>query len=89
MSTTFELPPAVKFWCDLFQFLETCSWEDIYERIFYVTQESYLQSFQYKIVNIIIHCRYDLFKWGIVESCTCIYCSDKKSRYTRASLSLL
>ena len=78
MSTTVELPTAVNIWCDLFPFLETCSWEDIFERIFSVTQESYLQSFQYKIINRIINCRYYPFKWKIVESPTCIYCSDKR-----------
>ena len=78
MSTTVELPTAVNICCDLFPFLETCSWEDIFERIFSVTQESFLQSFQYKIVNRIINCKNNLFKRRIVESATCMYCSDKR-----------
>ena len=44
-------PTAVHIWSDLSPVLETCSWEDIFERIFSVTQESYLLSYHYQIVN--------------------------------------
>ena len=77
MSITAELPTSIPIWCDLFPFLSTYSWENIFERTFSVSKESYLQSFQYKIINRIINCRYNLFKWKIIESPTCIYCPGK------------
>ena len=42
--------------------------------IYKITKEPYLQSFQYKVLNRTIICRYNLYKWKIISSKTCNYC---------------
>ena len=34
----------------------------------------YLQSFQYKILNRTVNCRYNLYKWNKISSNKCLHC---------------
>ena len=75
ISDKVEQPSALNVWLDLFPFLESINWDEIFERIFLITNEPALQSFQYKVINRIINCKYNLFKWKITNSPLCTYCS--------------
>ena len=44
--------------------------------VYKITKEPYLQSFQYKILNRTLNCHYNLYKWKIAPSPTCIYCTQ-------------
>ena len=41
-----------------------------------IAQETYLQSFQYKVVTRILNCNYNLHKWGIKDLPVCEYCNE-------------
>ena len=41
-----------------------------------ITKEPYLQSFQYKVLNRTLICCYNLYKWKISSSPTCIHCTQ-------------
>ena len=41
--------------------------------VYKITKEPYLQSFQYKVLNRTLNCCYNLYKWKISSSPTCIY----------------
>ena len=72
----FKTPVAITSWIDLFPFLENHKWADTFILPFEVIQETYLQSFQYKILNRILNCNYNLHKWGIKESPKCNFCEN-------------
>ena len=72
-----EPPTSLNTWVDLFPFLECIDWSKVYTLSNGITTEPYLQSFQYKILNRTLNCRYNLFNWKIVESPTCLYCNDE------------
>ena len=44
--------------------------------VYKITKEPYLQSFQYKVLNRTLHCCYNLYKWKIFSSPSCIYCTQ-------------
>ena len=67
-------PTAIETWLDLFPFLEHIEWKSVFILIYKITKEPYLQSFQYKVLNRTINCRYNLYKWKIISSKTCNYC---------------
>ena len=75
MSEKVEPPSSHNIWHDLFPFLEFSNYDEIFERIFLITKEPALQTFQYKVINRIINCRYNLYKWKITDSPLCTYCS--------------
>ena len=72
-----EPPTSLNTWVDLFPFLECIDWPKVYTLSNRITTEPYLQSFQYKILNRTLNCRYNLFNWKIVESPTCLCCNDE------------
>ena len=51
-------------------------WSIIYKLAFKTTTEPYLQSFQYKIIQGILNCNYNLNKWTILDSNKCLYCEE-------------
>ena len=70
-----EPPTALSTWIDLFPFLETCDWGIVFSNVGKITNEPYFQSFQYKIINRTINCKYNLFKWQLADSPKCGYCN--------------
>ena len=74
MTGNVEPPSSLNIWHDLFPFLESSNWDEIFERISLITKEPALQTFQYRI-NRSINCRYNFFKWKITDSPLCTYCS--------------
>ena len=56
--------------------MEGMCWQDIYTIPFTVTRETYVQSFQYKILHRFYPCNYTLSNWYKDHSPTCSYCDD-------------
>ena len=65
---------AIEKWIETYPFLEAASWHKIFKLAHIITNEPYLHSFQYKILNRILNCNHNLFKWKVKESPVCIYC---------------
>ena len=66
----------IEKWISRFPVLGTIDWSVIYKHAFNTTTEPYLQSFQYKIIQGILNCNYNLKKWTILESNKCLYCEE-------------
>ena len=71
-----KAPTAIETWLNLFPFLQQIEWNSVFTLVYKITKEPYLQSFQYKILNRTLNCRYNLYKWNISSSPTCIYCTQ-------------
>ena len=69
-------PTAVNAWIDLFPFLNDADWSKIFSLPFAIQKEPYLQTFQYKIINRLLNCNYNLKKWKLKPSNNCIYCAE-------------
>ena len=67
-------PTAAEIWVDLFPFLEDVNWSSIYKFEYKISNEPYLQSFQYKILNRTVNCRYNLYKWNKISGNKCLHC---------------
>ena len=67
-------PTAVEIWVDWFHFLEGVNWSSIYKLLYKISNEPYLQSFQYKILNKTVNCRYNLYKWNRISSNKYLHC---------------
>ena len=67
-------PTSLNVWVELYPFLENFNWSHVFRLPYKIMKESYIQSFQYKILNRILNCNYNLHKWGIKDSPLCIYC---------------
>ena len=52
-------------------------WPEIYMMGFNICRETYLQAFQYKILNRIINCQKKLFDWKLAQNSNCLYCSGQ------------
>ena len=69
-------PTAIDKWLDLFPFLEHFNWEKIYTNVYKISDEPYLQTFQYKIINRTVNCRHNLHRWKLLASGKCYYCEE-------------
>ena len=69
-------PTSLNVWIDLYPFLEKINWSDIFQLPYKITKEAYIHGFQYKILNRILNCNYNLHKWGIKDSPQCIFCTS-------------
>ena len=69
-----SLPTAIEHWINIFPFLETHNWSQTYKLTSTFTKESYLQSFQYKVLNRILNCKERLYRWGISDENACKEC---------------
>lgn len=67
-------PTAIETWVEMYPFLESQNWTQIYRLPFQITKEPYMQSFQYKILNRIINTREKLCQWKIINNNKCLYC---------------
>ena len=48
----------------------------MYNLVYKISDKPYLQTFQYKLLNRIINCRYNLCKWSVLPSGICNYCTE-------------
>jgi hypothetical protein len=72
-------PMCIKKWEEEFPIMISCDsdlWERIFSRCFEITEETKLQSIQFKINHRIIPCQNKLYNWKIATSNTCLYCND-------------
>ena len=68
-------PTSTAIWVNLFPFLEKHEWSVSFELPYKILREPYFQSFQYKILHRIVNCGDNLFKWNIIDSPKCHYCT--------------
>ena len=76
LINTIKPPTSIETWINIFPFLETEDWDPIFIRTFKTTKETYLQSFQYKILNRILNCKEKLYKWKIKPDNKCDDCGE-------------
>ena len=79
ISKNIKTPTSIETWINIFPFLETQDWTTIYRTSVEATEEPYLQSFQYKIINIILNCKERLYKWKITDNNKCNICNEVDS----------
>ena len=53
--------------------------EKVFRMVHLISNESYLHSFQYKVVHRVLNCNKNLHKWKIKDSPVCIYCPETDS----------
>jgi len=68
-------PVAVSQWISLFPFLHDNDFAEIF-KLSYLTMETRLQSFQYKLLNRILPCNYKLSIWGLSSTSCCNVCNN-------------
>ena len=76
ISKKIEEGTAIEKWINRFPILHDIEWSEIYKRGFKITTEPYLQSFQYKVIQGILNCNYNLYNWTIKDSSKCLYCDE-------------
>ena len=79
LSNIIKPPTSIETWINIFPFLETEDWDQIFSRTFKIIRETYLQSFQYKVLNRILNCNDRLYKWKIKNNNKCDYCEEVDS----------
>ena len=79
LSSITKPPTSVETWINMYPFLEMEDWKQIFLRTFQITKETYLQSFQYKMLNRITNCNDKLYKWKIKPSDKCDECGEVDS----------
>ena len=75
LGTIVKQPTATEQWISLFPFLHDNDFCEIYKIPNNITNVK-LQSFQYKLLNRIVPCNYNLHKWSIVQSPNCNLCKN-------------
>lgn len=61
-SNIIKPPISKETLVNIFIFLETEDWNSVFSRTCKITREAYLQSFQYKILNMLLDCNDRLYK---------------------------
>ena len=69
-------PTLVSTWINIYPFLETHAWHITFALPYKIVHEPYLQSFQFKIIHRIINCNDNLYKWKIIDSPKCNFCTS-------------
>ena len=64
-------PTSLKSWIELYPFLEKYNWNDTFVLPYKVIKETYMQSFQYKVLNRVINCNFNLFNLRLKYVCVC------------------
>ena len=75
IRTKVKEPSSIDTWIDIFPFLENVSWKAIFQNTHHITPDTYLQTFQYKVLNRITNCKYNLYKWNIKDQPFCDFCN--------------
>ena len=52
------------------------NWEQVYDRIYRTTINTYMRAFQYKLINNILFLNRDLFRFKLVNSPLCSFCKS-------------
>ena len=68
-------PTALSKWMEEFPFLNDQDFSNYFTLPYSITRDTKLQTFQYAILNNILPCQALLFRWGIAENKSCLYCN--------------
>ena len=74
ISKCYLNPSSQNKWVEYYPFLEKANWTQIYTLPSKIVKDSYLISFQFKIIHRIFNCNYKLFVWTIKQSPQCPIC---------------
>jgi hypothetical protein len=72
-------PTCVKKWSEIYPDFHTAGedlWSNIYKTAFNITRETYLQTFQYKLIHRLIVCQKKLNEMKLADNPTCLYCNE-------------
>ena len=69
-------PTSLNTWINIYPFLETHAWHITFALPYKIAHEPYLQSFQFQVIHRIINCNDNLYKWKIIDSPKCSYCTS-------------
>lgn len=75
VSAKAEDPPACSRWERIYTDFNF-DWSEIFLLPYKVARETYLQSFQYKVLNRFIACKSNLYKWSKSPSPSCVDCGE-------------
>ena len=76
VSKKSKKPTSLDKWINAYPFLEGIDWGKVFLTGYSCNLEPYLQSFQYKIINRLLNCNENLYKWKIKNSDKCFYCPE-------------
>ena len=76
VSSLSKQPTAVQKWTETYKIPKE-EWSDIFQLPYKICCETKLQTFQFKLINRIIACNYNLKLWNIVNSSDCNYCLEE------------
>ena len=76
LNDDLEEPSAIEHWVESYPFLDSKPWYKIFTFTHKIVPETYLQCFQYKILNRLLNCNYNLYKWKITDSNLGFYCNS-------------
>ena len=75
VSSKAEDPPACRKWELIYTDFDF-NWSEIFLLPYKVARETYLQSFNYKVLNRFIACKSNLHKWNKSPSPSCVDCGE-------------
>ena len=73
-AKSYRSPKSQDKWIEYYPFLESINWKSIYLLPHKVVLDTYLVTFQFKIIHRIFPCNYKLFIWNINDSPCCDLC---------------
>ncbi len=72
-------PSCIDKWSEDYPGFHTAQqklWYNIFRQPFSITRETKLQTFQYKLIHLLITCQKTFFDMKLVENAICLYCQD-------------
>ena len=76
-NTTLSEIKGLQKWKEYFNNLTDQEWLLAINNIYSITQQTELQSFQYKLLHFIVVSNEQLYKWGLVDSDICVWCDEE------------
>ncbi len=72
-------PSRIEQWSEDYLGVHTAQqnlWYNIFRLPFSITRETKLQTFQYKLIHLLITCQHVLFDMKLVDNAICLYCKE-------------
>ncbi len=72
-------PSCIEKWSENYSGFHTAQtnlWSNIFRLPFSITRETQLQTFQYKLIHLLITCQKYLFDMKLVDNAVCLYCHE-------------
>ena len=69
-------PTSLYHWIETYPFMEAAPCHKIFTLTSTIRLEPYFHSFQYKLINRLLNCNYNLYTWKIKDSPSCNHCGQ-------------